>query len=89
MRWPGAGYVKVMRWEESRRSITQTQRRLKLRPWAADSSRIWGTNVSVIDTLSTFKGFLNNSTKKYRMRLDGMSEKEIKRRARTASSTWR
>lgn len=42
-----------------------------------DSRWIWGTNVSVIDTISTFRGFLNNFTKKYRMRLDGMSETEI------------
>ena len=42
-----------------------------------DSRWIWGTNVSVIDTVSTFRGFLNNFTKKYRMRLDGMSEAEI------------
>lgn len=42
-----------------------------------DSRWIWGTNVSVIDTVSTFRGFLNNFTKKYRMRLDGMGEAEI------------
>lgn len=42
-----------------------------------DSRVIWGTNVSVIDTIATFRGFLKNYTKKYRMRLDGMSEDQI------------
>jgi DNA replication licensing factor MCM4 len=35
---------------------------------------IWGTNVSIQDTMSSFKGFLRNFTKKYRMWADGMSE---------------
>lgn len=37
---------------------------------------IWGTNVSINDTLSVFKEFLRNFTKKYRMWADGMSEEE-------------
>lgn len=42
-----------------------------------DSTRvIWGTNVSIQDTMSAFKGFLRNFTKKYRMWADGMSEAE-------------
>jgi DNA replication licensing factor MCM4 len=35
---------------------------------------IWGTNVSIQDTMSAFKSFLRNFTKKYRMWADGMSE---------------
>ena len=42
-----------------------------------DSRVIWGTNVSVVDTISTFKRFLTNFTKKYRMKLDGKSEEEL------------
>lgn len=42
-----------------------------------DSTRlIWGTNVSVMDTMSAFKGFLYNFTKKYRMWADGVSEED-------------
>lgn len=37
---------------------------------------IWGTNVSISDTLSTFKDFLRNYTKKYRMWADGMAVEE-------------
>jgi DNA replication licensing factor MCM4 len=37
---------------------------------------IWGTNVSINDTLSTFKDFLRNYTKKYRMWADGMAVEE-------------
>jgi len=37
---------------------------------------IWGTNVSINDTLSTFKTFLRDFTKKYRMWADGMTEDE-------------
>ncbi|PBP19455.1 cell division control protein 54 [Diplocarpon rosae] len=37
---------------------------------------IWGTNVSINDTLSVFKEFLRNFTKKYRMWSDGLSEEE-------------
>ncbi|PMD15948.1 MCM-domain-containing protein [Hyaloscypha hepaticicola] len=37
---------------------------------------IWGTNVSINDTLATFKDFLRNYTKKYRMWAEGMSEEE-------------
>ena len=39
---------------------------------------IWGTNVSINDTMSTFKDFLRNFTKKYRMWADGMSEEETR-----------
>lgn len=35
---------------------------------------IWGTNVSIQDSMSTFKSFLRNFTRKYRMWADGMSE---------------
>jgi DNA replication licensing factor MCM4 len=42
-----------------------------------DSTRvIWGTNVSIHDTMSAFKGFLHNFTKKYRMWADGMTEEQ-------------
>jgi DNA replication licensing factor MCM4 len=37
---------------------------------------IWGTNISITDTLSTFKDFLRNYTKKYRMWADGMTIEE-------------
>jgi DNA replication licensing factor MCM4 len=37
---------------------------------------IWGTNVSITDTMFVFKEFLKNYTKKYRMWGDGMSEEE-------------
>jgi DNA replication licensing factor MCM4 len=44
---------------------------------AGDSTRvIWGTNVSLQDTMHNFKGFLKNFTKKYRMWADGMTEEE-------------
>lgn len=39
---------------------------------------IWGTNVSINDTLSVFKEFLRNFSKKYRMWSDGMSEEETR-----------
>lgn len=35
---------------------------------------IWGTNVSIDDSLSGFKDFLRNFTKKYRFIVDGMPE---------------
>lgn len=37
---------------------------------------IWGTNVSINDTLTTFKDFLRNYTKKYRLWTEGMTEDE-------------
>ena len=37
---------------------------------------IWGTNVSINDTLSVFKDFLRNYTKKYRMWGEGMTIEE-------------
>ncbi|KAL3417398.1 MCM2/3/5 family protein [Phlyctema vagabunda] len=39
---------------------------------------IWGTNVSMQDSLASFKDFLRNFTKKYRMWADGMSEEETR-----------
>ncbi|KAI9846953.1 MAG: DNA replication licensing factor, mcm4 component [Thelocarpon superellum] len=42
-----------------------------------DSTRvIWGTNVSIQDTMSSFRNFLTNYTRKYRMWADGASEAE-------------
>lgn len=38
---------------------------------------IWGTNISITDSMSAFKNFLLNYTKKYRMRADGASEADI------------
>lgn len=37
---------------------------------------IWGTNVSINDTLVAFREFLRSYTKKYRMWAEGMSEEE-------------
>lgn len=37
---------------------------------------IWGTNVSINDTVKTFKEFLRNYQKKYRMWSDGMTQEE-------------
>lgn len=37
---------------------------------------IWGTNISIQDTMSTFKEFLLGYQKKYRMWADGASEEE-------------
>lgn len=39
-------------------------------------SLIWGTTVSIDDTFASFKDFLRNFTRKYRMWLDGMTEAE-------------
>jgi len=39
-------------------------------------SLIWGTTVSIDDSFASFKDFLRNFTKKYRMWADGMSEQE-------------
>lgn len=42
-----------------------------------DSTRvIWGTNISITDTMSTFKNFLYNYAKKYRLWADGATEEE-------------
>jgi DNA replication licensing factor MCM4 len=42
-----------------------------------DSTRvIWGTNISISDSMSAFKNFLNNYAKKYRMWADGATEEE-------------
>lgn len=40
------------------------------------SMNIWGTNVSIMDSMSTFKDFLRNYCKKYRMWADGMTVEE-------------
>lgn len=39
---------------------------------------IWGTNISIVDSMSAFKNFLHNYTPKYRMWADGMSEDETR-----------
>lgn len=42
-----------------------------------DSSRvIWGTNISITDSMAVYKNFLRNYAKKYRMWADGMTEEE-------------
>ncbi|KIW14868.1 hypothetical protein PV08_07653 [Exophiala spinifera] len=44
-----------------------------------DSTRvIWGTNISIVDSMSSFKNFLYNYAKKYRMWADGASEEETR-----------
>lgn len=44
-----------------------------------DSTRvIWGTNISIVDSIAAFKSFLFNYTSKYRMWADGASEEETK-----------
>ena len=43
----------------------------------ASTRVIWGTTVSILDTMSAFKGFLKNFTRKYRLEYDGMSEENI------------
>lgn len=44
-----------------------------------DSTRvIWGTNISVQDSMSSFKNFLYNFTKKYRLWADGATEEETR-----------
>lgn len=40
-------------------------------------SLVWGTTVSVDDTFTSFKDFLRNFTKKYRMYRDGLSDAEV------------
>ena len=40
---------------------------------------IWGTNISLHDTMSTFKDFLHNYQRKYRMWVDGATEEETSR----------
>ena len=49
---------------------------------------IWGTNVSINDTLSVFKDFLRNYTKKYRMWGDGMSEEDTQNEADSNSKEY-
>ncbi|KAK2750629.1 hypothetical protein FQN57_002700 [Myotisia sp. PD_48] len=39
---------------------------------------IWGTNISIQDAMASFKNFLRNYAKKYRLLADGMSETEIR-----------
>ncbi|KAL2427630.1 DNA replication licensing factor mcm4 [Exophiala dermatitidis] len=44
-----------------------------------DSTRvIWGTNISIQDSMSAFKNFLYNFTKKYRLWADGATEEETR-----------
>ena len=50
----------------------------------ASSRVIWGTNVSIQDTMSNFKKFLLNYTKKYRMWADGATEDETRAEAEIA-----
>lgn len=40
---------------------------------------IWGTNISIQDSMSAFKNFLHNFTTKYRLWADGASEDETRR----------
>ncbi|KAI4113189.1 MAG: hypothetical protein LQ341_007824, partial [Variospora aurantia] len=40
------------------------------------SKIIWGTNISLHDTMSVFKDFLKNYQKKYRMWIDGATEED-------------
>lgn len=44
----------------------------------ASTRVIWGTNISITDSMATFKNFLHNYTPKYRMWADGMSEEETR-----------
>jgi len=39
---------------------------------------IWGTNISITDSMSTFKNFLYNYAQKYRMWADGATEEETR-----------
>ncbi|WEW57987.1 MCM DNA helicase complex subunit [Emydomyces testavorans] len=39
---------------------------------------IWGTNISIQDAMSSFKSFLYNYTRKYRMWADGITEEETR-----------
>ena len=44
-----------------------------------DSTRvIWGTNISIVDSMASFKNFLYNYAKKYRMWADGATEEETR-----------
>lgn len=44
-----------------------------------DSTRvIWGTNISIQDSMSAFKNFLQNYAKKYRLWADGFTEEETR-----------
>lgn len=45
---------------------------------------IWGTNVSIPDTMAAFRNFLLNYTKKYRMWADGATEEETRAQASVA-----
>ncbi|RDW77964.1 putative DNA replication licensing factor mcm4 [Coleophoma crateriformis] len=44
----------------------------------SSSIHIWGTNISMTDSLNLFKDFLKNYTKKYRMWAEGMTEAEAR-----------
>lgn len=44
-----------------------------------DSTRvIWGTNISIVDSMSSFKNFLYNYAKKYRLWADGATEEDTR-----------
>lgn len=50
-----------------------------------DSTRvIWGTNISVIDSMNSFKNFLYNYARKYRLWADGATEEETRAMGATA-----
>jgi DNA replication licensing factor MCM4 len=49
---------------------------------------IWGTNVSIQDTMSSFKGFLRNFSKKYRLWADGISEVETQSDPTSSSKVY-
>ncbi|RDW90594.1 MCM DNA helicase complex subunit MCM4 [Aspergillus mulundensis] len=45
---------------------------------------IWGTNISIQDSMSAFKNFLHNFTTKYRLWADGATEDETRRMGESA-----
>lgn len=44
----------------------------------ASTRVIWGTNISITDSMSAFKNFIHNFAPKYRMWADGMTEEETR-----------
>src|SRR5436309_7314815 len=52
----------------------------------ASTRVIWGTNISISDCMSTFKSFLYNYAKKYRMWADGATEEETEAMAGLADA---
>ncbi|KAI1335633.1 cell division control protein 54 [Xylariaceae sp. FL0016] len=53
-----------------------------------DNATIWGTTVSIDDTYASFKDFLKNFSKKYRMWGDGMSTEETDSDATSTSKPY-